>query len=139
MEKSEPQKSPRPNMPQKIEAPSGLGSKSRLRAREHGIMIGLLQPGPQNSITDVPGVRVGHSTLNQGDKIRTGITCILPHAGNLFKEKVIFVRFCFEMIKQSTRFQELYLSETDLAKLRYPSYCGSVRSLMSVDRRARPK
>jgi D-aminopeptidase len=64
--------------------------------RELGLKLGRLQPGPLNAITDVPGVRVGHSTLVQGDgplqpghgPIRTGVTAILPHGGNLFAEKV---------------------------------------------------
>ncbi len=49
---------------------------------------GILPPGPGNAITDVAGVRVGHRTLIEGDTIRTGVTAILPHAGNLFQEKV---------------------------------------------------
>lgn len=69
---------------------------SRPLPRQLGIKLGRLQPGPQNGITDVPGVRVGHSTLIQGDgplkpgqgPIRTGVTAILPHGGNLFAEKV---------------------------------------------------
>ena len=68
----------------------------RPRARDLGIIIGELSPGPQNSITDVEGVLVGHCTLIKGrgklipgkGPIRTGVTVILPHKGNLFKEKV---------------------------------------------------
>lgn len=58
------------------------------RLRQHGLTIGHLPTGANNAITDVPGVRVGHSTLMRGDAIRTGVTVILPHAGNLFREKV---------------------------------------------------
>jgi D-aminopeptidase len=68
----------------------------RPRAREFGIRIGALTPGPYNAITDVEGVRVGHSTRISGDgplvpgvgPIRTGVTVIVPHGGNLFREKV---------------------------------------------------
>ena len=52
------------------------------RIREHGIELGVLSPGPENAITDVPGVRVGHKTLVRGDSVRTGVTAILPHSGN---------------------------------------------------------
>src|SRR5688572_10729812 len=62
--------------------------QTRPRARDLGLMIGILPPGPQNSITDVAGVLVGHTTIIRGDNIRTGVTAILPHNGNLFKEKV---------------------------------------------------
>ena len=60
----------------------------RPRARELGIAPGVFQPGPLNAITDVPGVRVGHFTLINGDDIRTGATAIVPHPGNVFQEKV---------------------------------------------------
>jgi D-aminopeptidase len=52
-----------------------------------GCVPGSLAPGPLNAITDVMGVRVGHTTIVRGESIRTGVTAILPHAGNLFREK----------------------------------------------------
>jgi len=58
------------------------------RARDLGIKIGILSPGQHNAITDVPGVRVGHSTLIEGDSVRTGVTAILPHTGNIYQQKV---------------------------------------------------
>lgn len=69
---------------------------SRPRARDVGLVLGAMQPGPLNAITDVAGVRVGHTTLIEGSgplspgegPVRTGVTMILPHAGNLFREKV---------------------------------------------------
>src|SRR5262249_29830162 len=61
---------------------------SRPRAREMGVRIGVLPPGPMNAITDVSGILVGQTTIIRGDNIRTGVTAILPHAGNLFREKV---------------------------------------------------
>ena len=65
------------------QAPSG-----RARAQELGIHVGMMTPGPLNMITDVPGVKVGHLTRFEGDNIRTGVTAILPHGGNLFRDKV---------------------------------------------------
>jgi D-aminopeptidase len=72
---------------------------ARPRAREMGIAPGRLAPGPLNTITDVAGVRVGHTTLVQGDgqlvpgvgPIRTGVTAVLPHGGDLFMDKVVGV------------------------------------------------
>lgn len=67
---------------------TGAAGAERPRAREAGVEIGILTPGPLNAITDVPGVAVGHRTLVEGDRIRTGVTAILPHAGNLYQDKV---------------------------------------------------
>jgi len=61
---------------------------SRGRFRDYGFEIGVLPVGKWNAITDVPGVRVGHCTLIRDDQVRTGVTAILPHEGNLFREKV---------------------------------------------------
>ncbi|MQA96707.1 MAG: hypothetical protein GEV11_19475 [Streptosporangiales bacterium] len=59
-----------------------------MRARELGVEPGLFPPGTLNAITDVAGVRVGHVTLHRSGNVRTGVTAILPHDGNLFQEKV---------------------------------------------------
>jgi len=64
-------------------------SDGRPRARDLGLSPGVLPPGPQNAITDVEGVRVGHYTIIRDDDIRTGVTAILPHTGNLFRDKII--------------------------------------------------
>ncbi len=58
------------------------------RARDYGIVIGVLKPGKNNAITDVPGVKVGHVTIRKGDSINTGVTAILPYSGNIFQNKV---------------------------------------------------
>ncbi len=63
-------------------------SPARPRAREAGLIVGSLQPGTHNAITDVAGVLVGQTTIMEGDSVRTGITTIRPHAGNLFRERV---------------------------------------------------
>lgn len=60
----------------------------RLRLRALNIALGQYKPGALNSITDVDGVTVGHLTCREGERIRTGVTAILPHGGNLFQEKV---------------------------------------------------
>jgi D-aminopeptidase len=65
-----------------------LAQAERPRARDAGLVIGAMAPGPLNAITDVPGVRVGQVTVTGGDSINTGVTAILPHGGNLFRQKV---------------------------------------------------
>src|SRR5687767_11632766 len=64
------------------------GAETRPRAREIGLSPGILAPGPLNAITDVAGVRVGHATIVRGEAVRTGVTAVIPHGGNLFREKV---------------------------------------------------
>ena len=59
-----------------------------MRARDLGLACGTLPTGERNSIADVPGVTVGHATLMEGD-VRTGVTVVLPHDGNLFHDKVV--------------------------------------------------
>ncbi len=63
-------------------------SFSQTRARDFNIRIGVMQPGRNNAITDIEGVRVGHTTIIAGDSIRTGVTAIIPHPGNIFKNKI---------------------------------------------------
>ena len=92
-------------------------SASRPRIRELGIQVGVLQPGPANAITDVAGVRVGHTTLIRGDSVRTGVTAILPHGGNLFQEKVpgaVFIGNAFGKLIGSTQVNELGEIETPI-------------------------
>jgi D-aminopeptidase len=83
---------------------------SQSRPRELGVHFGVLPTGPLNAITDVAGVKVGHLTKIEGEMIRTGVTAILPHAGNLFQEKVpaaIFVGNGFGKLAGVTQVQEL--------------------------------
>src|SRR5437667_7737466 len=82
----------------------------RPRARDIGIIVGSIPTGPLNAITDVAGVRVGHTTIARGDSINTGITTILPHGGNPFREKVpaaIVVGNGFGKLVGSTQVNEL--------------------------------
>src|SRR5437773_6216140 len=90
---------------------------TRPRARDLGVVIGTLPPGPLNAITDVAGVHVGHATLIRGENVRTGVTAILPHGGNLFQEKVpgaIFVGNGFGKIIGTTQIEELGEIETPI-------------------------
>jgi D-aminopeptidase len=85
------------------------------RARDLGIRIGVLPTGKLNAITDVKGVRVGHTTLVRGDSVRTGVTAILPHDGNLFQQKVpaaIYVGNGFGKLAGVTQVRELGNLET---------------------------
>ena len=91
--------------------------QGRPRAREVGITPGAGAPGALNAITDVAGVRVGHTTMVSGDNVRTGVTAILPHEGNLFREKVpgaVFVGNAFGKLAGSTQVRELGTIETPI-------------------------
>src|SRR6185503_88879 len=92
-------------------------TQNRPRAREAGITVGILPTGPLNAITDVDGVLIGHTTVIRGDNVRTGVTAILPHAGNLFREKVpgaVFVGNGFGKLAGSTQVNELGEIETPI-------------------------
>jgi D-aminopeptidase len=92
-------------------------SAQNKRARELGLHIGILPTGQWNAITDVPGVKVGHTTLNQGDSVHTGVTAILPHGSNIFQQKVpaaVFVGNGFGKMTGSTQVQELGNIETPI-------------------------
>ncbi len=90
---------------------------TRLRARDMGVRIGVLPMGPLNTITDVAGVLVGQTTIARGDNIRTGVTAIVPHSGNLFREKVpgaVFIGNAFGKLAGSTQVNELGEIETPI-------------------------
>jgi len=87
------------------------------RPRDYGIEIGVLKPGENNAITDVEGVQVGHFTLNKGKNIRTGVTAILPHDGNIFQNKVpaaIYIGNGFGKLAGYSQVQELGNIETPI-------------------------
>jgi len=95
----------------------GMTAQGRPRARDVGIAPGVLPPGPLNAITDVAGVLVGQTTLIAGDRVRTGVTAILPHGGNLFQDKVegaVFVGNAFGKLAGSTQVGELGTIETPI-------------------------
>src|SRR5215469_6000611 len=92
-------------------------AQTRPRARQLGLAPGIYPPGRLNAITDVVGVRVGHTTVIEGDDVRTGVTAILPHGGNLFQEKVagaVFVGNAFGKLAGSTQVTELGTIETPI-------------------------
>jgi D-aminopeptidase len=91
--------------------------EGRPRARDLGLEPGIFPTGPHNAITDVSGVLVGQVTLIEGDDVRTGVTVVLPHGGNLFAEKVpgaVFVGNAFGKLAGSTQVEELGTIETPI-------------------------
>jgi D-aminopeptidase len=96
---------------------STANMQNRPRARELGVSVGVIPTGTLNAITDVEGVLVGHTTVIRGDNVRTGVTAILPHGGNLFREKVpgaVFVGNGFGKLAGSTQVNELGELETPI-------------------------
>src|SRR6516225_6922820 len=86
------------------------GSNTRPRAPELGLKIGILPSGSFDAITDVAGVEVGQTTIIRGDNIRTGVTAVLPHSGNLYREKVpgaVFVDNGFGKLTGFTQVDEM--------------------------------
>jgi D-aminopeptidase len=89
----------------------------RPRPRDLGLRPGVFHPGPLDAITDVAGVEVGQVTIVDGDAVRTGVTAVLPHRGNLFQEKVpgaVFVGNAFGKLAGSTQVRELGTIETPI-------------------------
>jgi D-aminopeptidase len=92
-------------------------AQHRPRAREAGITFGILPTGPLNAITDVAGVKVGQVTLIEGANVRTGVTAILPHEGNLYQDKVpagFSVGNAYGKFMGSTQIKELGEIETPI-------------------------
>jgi D-aminopeptidase len=92
-------------------------ANSRQRARDLGIVTGVFAPGANNAITDVAGVRVGHATVDAGENVRTGITAIIPHAGNAYLSRVpaaLHVGNAFGKLVGSTQLRELGELETPI-------------------------
>jgi D-aminopeptidase len=98
--------------------PAVADAPVRPRIRDAGIVIGILPTGPLNAITDVEGVRVGQTTLIRGEDVRTGVTVILPHGGDLFRDKMPAAVFCgnaFGKLMGSTQIDELGELESPIA------------------------
>src|SRR6266550_283963 len=92
-------------------------SVTRPRASDLGLNVGILPTGPLDAITDVAGVEVGHTTVIRGDDVRTGVTAIVPHPGNLYREKVpgaVFVGNGFGKLAGSTQVDEMGDIETPI-------------------------
>ncbi len=93
-------------------------SGERTRARALGVAPGVFTPGTHNAITDVPGVRVGHATVRAGDSLRTGVTVVMPHAGDLYRSRVpaaVHVGNGFGKLLGVTQVRELGELETPIA------------------------
>ncbi len=100
------------------QSPTSTAPEPRARARALGVAPGVFQPGPHNAITDVPGVRVGHGTVREGDSLRTGVTAIVPHGGDLYRSRVpaaIHVGNGFGKLLGITQVRELGELETPVA------------------------
>ena len=96
---------------------TSLSINAQETARDLGIITGVMPVGKTNSIVDVSGVKVGHTTLIKGDAIRTGVTAILPHGGNIFQDKVpaaVFVGNGFGKLAGTTQINELGNIETPI-------------------------
>src|SRR4051812_13559031 len=94
-----------------------LDAQSRMRARDLGVAPGIFKTGANNAITDVAGVKVGHTTIISGDSIHTGVTAILPHGGNLFQDRVpaaVHIGNAFGKLVGSTQVKELGELETPI-------------------------
>ena len=92
-------------------------SQAAPRASDLGLKVGILPTGPLDAITDVAGVEVGQTTIIRGDNVRTGVTAVLPHSGNLYREKVpaaIFVGNGFGKLTGSTQVDEMGDIETPI-------------------------
>lgn len=95
----------------------GITYSQELRPRDMGVQIGIFKTGKWNAITDVDGVQVGHETLIYGDSVRTGVTIIKPHGGNLFENKVmgsVYVTNGFGKAIGFTQVEELGTIETPI-------------------------
>jgi D-aminopeptidase len=94
-----------------------LAAQQRVRARDLGVAPGIFAPGANNAITDVAGVRVGQVTLIEGERVRTGVTAILPHEGNAYRSRVpaaLHVGNGFGKFAGSTQINELGELETPI-------------------------
>jgi D-aminopeptidase len=111
-----------------------LMAQSKMRAADLGIRIGVMTHGKLNAITDVNGIKVGHTTLIKGDSIRTGVTAILPHAGNLFQEKVpaaVFVGNGFGKLAGTTQIKELGNIESPIILTNTLSVATGINAVVS--------
>ena len=102
--------------------------------RDYGVKIGVMKTGKNNAITDVPGVKVGHKTLISGEDIRTGVTAIIPHEGNLFRKKVpaaIFVGNGFGKLAGYTQVKELGNIETPVILTNTMSVAAALDALIT--------
>jgi D-aminopeptidase len=111
-----------------------LGFGQKPRARDIGLEPGVFPPGKWNAITDVAGVKVGHVTLIEGENVRTGVTAVLPHGGNVFQDKVagaVYVGNAFGKLAGSTQVNELGQIETPVVLTNTLSVGTAVEAVVS--------
>jgi len=99
-------------------AVAASGGPLRSRPRQLGVPLGILPTGKLDAITDVAGVRVGHTSVQIGNSIRTGVTVVIPHPGNTYQEKVpaaVFVTNGFGKLTGISQVRELGTLETPIA------------------------
>ncbi|WP_425390301.1 P1 family peptidase [Ekhidna sp.] len=104
------------------------------RLRDYGIEIGIFKTGKENAITDVPGVKVGHTTLIKGDSIRTGVTAIIPHSGNVFQRKcpgAIYIGNGFGKLAGISQVEELGTIETPIVLTNTLSVATGINALIT--------
>ncbi len=109
-------------------------SAQKKTLREHGFPIGIFDTGKNNAITDVPGVTVGQVTCIEGDSIRTGVTAIIPHQGNIFRNKIpaaIYAGNGFGKLAGVTQVQELGNIETPIVLTNTLNVAAGIEGLIS--------
>ncbi len=111
-----------------------LSGHAQTRFRSTGLPIGILKTGPLNALSDVPGVRVGQVTLSRGDSVRTGVTAIVPHGGNVFQQKVpaaVFVGNGFGKMTGLSQIAELGNLETPIVLTNTLSVAAAMEGLVA--------
>ena len=109
-------------------------ASARKRMRDWGITYGVFQPGPLNAITDVAGVTVGHRTLDDGDRMHTGVTAIIPHQGNVFRQKcpaAVYVGNGYGKLAGVTQIEELGTLETPIILTNTLNVAEGIRALVT--------
>ncbi len=111
-----------------------LSAQGTMRLRDHGIEIGIFPPATWNAITDVQGVKVGHSTLHKGARVHTGATAILPHSGNIYQSKVpaaLYIGNGYGKLAGSTQIEELGQLETPILLTNTLSVAAGIEALVN--------
>ena len=117
-----------------VAAQEAVRPEGRGRIRDFGIEPGIFHPGRYNAITDVPGVKVGQVTLIEGDDVRTGVTAIVPHEGNLFRKKcpaAVYVGNGFGKLAGVTQIRELGNIETPIVLTNTLSVAQGIEGVLS--------
>ncbi|NJB86198.1 D-aminopeptidase [Lewinella marina] len=119
-----------------------LSAYGQSRPRDLGVKLGVMHPGPLNAITDVAGVRVGHTTRIEGDSIRTGVTAVVPHGGDLYREKVpaaIHLGNGYGKLAGYTQVEELGELETPIVLTNTLSVATAMNALVTACLRDNPQ